>query len=645
MCGFTGKLFRDPSRPVDGALIERMKACMAHRGPDENGTHLQGSIGLGFQRLAVIDLESGSQPMQTEDGKIVIVFNGEVYNFPLLRAELKALGHNFRTRSDTETVLYGYRQWGPAVLERLHGMFAFAIFNHTTRTLFMARDRVGKKPLYYAHLDVGTPDEALIFASEMKSLLAEPRLERRLNPMALNHYLTYQYVPHPFSILEGVHKLPPAHYLRWNPGSEPRIERYWHLEYEPKTAISIEDAVERTHELADEAVKMRMVSDVPLGCFLSGGVDSSLVTALMRRHVSGPLRTFSIGFNEAKFNELPYARQVAEKLETTHEEFIVEPNALECLGALAWHYDEPFADSSAIATYYLARMTKQFVTVALCGDGGDESFAGYTRYGGLARMAAYSRLPEGLRRTAAPLLRALERSMPGSPRARQLSFINRASLMEENRLYVENMVIFRDTMKHALLSPAMRAVMDAPGGDSEALTVALMADGTAKALVDRMMYGDISLYLPGALLPKVDRATMAHGLEGRSPLLDQHVMEFAARLPADVKFPNGRHKTVLKKVASRYFSEEFLNRPKMGFGVPVGEWFRGPLAGFTRDFLLGQTASGRGWFDMTEVKRLVEDHTTRRTDHSHRLWTLMMLEAWAQTFLDRSDPTDGPLSF
>ena len=644
MCGIVGKVHRDPARPVDAGLVARMKRCMEHRGPDEDGTHLRAPAGLGFQRLAIIDLHTGSQPMLSDDGNLVIVFNGEIYNFQDLRDELIGLGHAFRTRSDTETILRGYQQWGARVVDRLRGMFAFAVFDHATNTLFMARDRVGKKPLYYARVGAGTPDEALLFASEMKSLLADPMVERRVDWTALNHYLTYQYVPHPWSIFEGVRKLPPAHTLTWN-GGEPRVERYWRLEYEPKRAMGEDEAVERAFELADEAVRIRLMSDVPLGCFLSGGVDSSLVVALMRRHVAGDLRTFSIGFREEKFNELPFARRVAEQFSTRHEEFIVEPDALECLGALAWHYDEPFADSSAIPTFYLSRMTRRFVTVALCGDGGDESFAGYTRYRGIPQLDRYRRIPRALRAAAQPLFDAAARTAPGSPRARQLAFVNRASLMNENRLYVESMVIFRDTMKRSLIAPESRHLLNELGADSEALTEGLMADGTALALVDRMMHADIELYLPGALLPKVDRATMAHGLEGRAPLLDQRVMEFAARLPAAMKFPDGRQKHILKRVASRFFPMEFLDRPKMGFGVPVGEWFRGPLAGFTRDFLLGDTARRRGWLDMACVGALVDEHIARRADHSHRLWTLMMLEAWARTFLDRADPLEGPVSF
>jgi asparagine synthase (glutamine-hydrolysing) len=435
MCGIVGKVNRDPARPVDPELVERFKRCMVHRGPDDHGTLLRGPAGLGFQRLSIIDLSTGHQPMVNEDGTVAIVFNGEIYNYLDLREELKAAGHVFATRSDTETILHGYEQWGSGVAARLRGMFAFAVFDAKTGALYAARDRIGKKPLHYAHVRVGAPDEALLFASELKSLLAEPTLDRTVDMEAVNHYLTYQYVPHPWTIYRGARKLPPGHWLEWRDGRL-RVERYWRIEHEPKRAITEDQALEEAEALIDEAVRVRLMSEVPLGCFLSGGVDSSTVVAFMRRHVTGDLKTFSIGFEEEKFNELPYARRVAEQFATHHEEFIVKPSALECLGALAWHFDEPFADSSAIPTYYLSRMTRQFVTVALNGDGGDESFAGYTRYAGIPQIEKYRRIPGAVRHLAQGPFDALAEAMPGTPRLGQLAFVNRASLMDPDRLYV-----------------------------------------------------------------------------------------------------------------------------------------------------------------------------------------------------------------
>ncbi len=645
MCGIVGRVNRDPARPVDADLIARMKRCMVHRGPDEDGTHLRAPAGFGFQRLAIIDLKTGQQPMFNEDGTVAIVFNGEIYNFTGLRDDLIARGHRFHTRSDTETILHGYEEWGTGIAQRLRGMFAFAIFDHKTGTLYIARDRTGKKPLHYTLTGAGTDGEALLFASEMKSLLADPAVERRVDINALNHYLTYQYVPHPWTIFEGVRKLPPAHWLEYRDGKL-RVERYWSPDYEPKRAITEADAVEETLAQLDDAVRVRLMSEVPLGCFLSGGVDSSLVVAMMRRHVAGDLKTFSIGFREEKFNELPYARQVAGQFDTHHEEFIVEPDALECLGALAWHFDEPFADSSAIPTFYLSRMTRQFVTVALNGDGGDESFAGYTRYAGIPTVRRYAEtVPGPVRRAAAGPLARLAALVPGSPLLRRLHVVNRISLMSPEYAYIENMVIFRDFQKRELLAPGHRPLLNELDAESEALTAEAMTGGSAIEPVDRMMLGDIALYLPGALLPKVDRMTMAHSLEGRSPFLDVNMMEFAARLPAGVKFAGGRPKHLLRLAARKFFTPEFLDRPKMGFGVPLGDWFRGRLRGFTEDLLLAAPARDRGFFDMTAVARMVNEHMTARADHSHRLWSLLMFEAWARTFLDRGDPLAGPVDF
>lgn len=642
MCGIVGKVYRERSRPVERELIERMKRAMVHRGPDEDGTHLCAPAGLGFQRLAIIDLKSGQQPMKNEDGSVAIVFNGEIYNFKELREELLAAGHTFRTRSDTETILHGFEQWGPGVVERLRGMFAFAIHDSNTQTLFLARDRVGKKPLYYAHLRPGTADEALIFASELKSLLADPDFERRVDIEALNHYLTYQYVPQPWSIFEGARKLSPGHWLLYRNG-EVQIERYWQLDYEPKRKLTEEEAIEKTLSKIDEAVRIRLMSEVPLGCFLSGGIDSSAVVAMMRRHISGDLKTFSIGFKEEGFNELPYARQVAQQFETHHEEFVVEPNALECLGELAWHFDEPFADMSAIPTYYLSKMTRRYVTVALNGDGGDESFAGYARYQGFRAFNRYRKIPRMMRQMAAAPLAAAAEVFSGSAKVELLSYVNNATLLSDEKLYTQTMVIFREYQKRKLLSENYRLVMNELAGDSEQLTASYLEDSPERALVDRMMYSDIMLYLPGALLPKVDRMTMANSLEGRSPFLDHKLMEFAARLPAELKFRNGTLKYLLKQALLRYFPKEFLHRPKMGFGVPVGQWFRGDLRPLVEEFVLGERAKARGFFDPAYVARMYRQHMAGRQNHHHRLWSLIMFEAWARTFLDRADPLEGPL--
>lgn len=642
MCGIVGKVYLDPNRPVEPEIIERMKQCIVHRGPDDHGTHIQKNVGFGFQRLSIIDLATGHQPMLNEDGTVAIVFNGEIYNFLELRKQLLAFGHKFRTRSDTEVILHGYEEWGHNVTTRLRGMFAFAIFDTKTQTLLLARDRVGKKPLYYAIVEPGTKREALVFASELKCLLAEPTFSREVDLVALGHYLTYQYVPHPWSIFQQAKKVEPGNWVEWRNGRL-RQERYWNLHYEPKRRVRLEEAIEQGVTLLDEAVKIRLMSEVPLGCFLSGGVDSSTVVAFMRRHVTGPLRTFSIGFEEEKFNELPYARQVAKQFETEHHEMIVRPDALECVARLAWHFDEPFADSSAIPTYYLAKMTRRHVVVALNGDGGDESFAGYVRYLGFPALRAYERIPRLLRRLWAYPLAVASRAFSSSAKLELWNYVNRVSLMPFESRYVQMMVIFRDYQKRELFLNRHRHRLNGPMADSEFLTEATMLNGTACEPIDRMMFADVMLYLPGALLPKVDRTTMAVSLEGRSPLLDHILMEWAARLPADIKFPDGQLKYLLKQIAGRFFTDEFLNRPKQGFGVPIGLWFRTTLKGLLEDFLLSERSRNRGFFEPSYVKKIVDQHVSGAQNHAHRLWTLLMFEAWARTFLDRSDPLAGPL--
>lgn len=642
MCGIVGKIYLDPARPVEPEIVERMKLCIVHRGPDDHGTFLRGNVGFGFQRLAIIDLATGHQPMVNEDGTVVIVFNGEIYNYLELRKELLAHGHVFQTRSDTEVILHGYEQWGREVAARLRGMFAFAIFDTKTQSLYLARDRVGKKPLYYAIVGRGTAHEALIFASELKALLAEPQFQRRVDLVALSHYLTYQYVPHPWSIFEDAKKVEPGSWLEWRHGRL-RQQRYWNLLYEPKRPVTLEQAVEEGTALLDEAVKIRLMSEVPLGCFLSGGVDSSTVVAFMRQHITGPLRTFSIGFEEEKFNELPYARSVARQFETHHEEMIVKPDALECIARLAWHFDEPFADSSAIPTYYLSKMTRQFVTVALNGDGGDESFAGYERYRGFTAVRRYERIPRCLREALVAPLATAARVFSSSAKLELWNYVNRMSLMPFPSRYAQMMVIFRDYQKRDLFSERHRDRLSAVLDDSEFLTEATMLNGSASAPIDRMMFADIMLYLPGALLPKVDRTTMAVSLEGRSPFLDHKLMEWAARLPADLKFPDERLKFLLKQIASRFFPREFLERPKQGFAIPIGLWFRTTLRPLVEDFLLSERARKRGFFDPNYVQRIVHQHHTGAQNHSHRIWALVMFEAWARTFLDRTDPLAGPL--
>jgi asparagine synthase (glutamine-hydrolysing) len=629
MCGITGKVWFDAERPGDAETVARMTATLVHRGPDDGGVAVSGSAALGHRRLSIIDLAGGHQPVANEDGRYQLVFNGEIYNYRELMAGLKLRGHRFASRCDAETIVHLYEEKGPACVSDLRGMFAFAIWDSRERSLFLAHDRVGKKPLYWA-----MTADALLFGSEMKALLADDSVERRLDPQALSSYLTYQYVPAPGTIFQGIEKLEPASWVLVSfAGGKATVrrERYWQLSYEPKTRFEEGEAREAVVRHLDEAVQVRLESEVPLGILLSGGVDSSAVVAMARRHIAGPLRTFSIGFREETHNELPYARMVAERYATEHEEFIVEPDAIEVLPDLVWHFDEPFADSSALPTYYLSRMTRRHVTVALNGDGGDESFAGYERYRGLPIVRKFERIPRALRaRLVSPIAGAGARLMPRNAFFEKLAMLNEISLADFERHYLAYLTIFHARMKNRLVAT------NGAGMHPDAIdwTLGEMRKSDARAEIDRMMACDVATYLPGALLVKADRMAMAASLEGRSPFLDHKLMEFAARLPAEIKAPGGELKGLLKRALEPHLPREVLYRPKQGFGVPLDDWFRGKLNAYLKDQLLSERARARGFFRMGYVERLIDEQTTGRSRHAHRLWTLLMFELWAQRFMD-----------
>jgi asparagine synthase (glutamine-hydrolysing) len=644
MCGIVGKVYRNADRHVNPELIERMKRSIMHRGPDGEATYTRGNVGLGYQRLAIIDLKTGGQPMFSEDGAVALVYNGEIYNFRELRTILEGLGHTFRTKSDTETVLHGYEQWGTEVVTHLRGMFAFAIWDGRQRRLFVARDRLGKKPLFYAHLKRGTPDESLVFGSELKALLADPDVAREVDLQALSHYLTYEYVPEPLSILKGVEKLNPAEWLTYRDG---QVEKhcYWELRYDPKWDITEEHAIEETRARIEDAVRVRLVSDVPLGCFLSSGTDSSTVVAMTRRHITGPLKTFSAGVKSARHNEVPYCKQVAEHYGTDHHEFIIDDDPLPVLGLLAWHFDEPYGEMSAVPFYYLQKYTAEHVKVIMTGDGGDESFGGYERYKRFHAFDRTRRLPRALRALADAPLGALASALPNHTRLERLSYINRHSLLDDARLFVHNTVIFHHAQKRKLLATNHRALLEGPDGNSENLMYDVMTAMHPEALLDRMMRSDVVMNNPGVSFPKLDRLTMAHSTEARSPFFDHLLMEWVARMPIDIKFAGGNLKALLKKVRKGVVPAESGNRPKVGFGAPHNDWFNGVLKPVAAE-LLGETSvRERGLFDPKYVQLLLDDHTSRRQNNRHRLWTLLMFEAWCQTFLDRPEPLAGPVSF
>ena len=626
MCGIVG-IVRSDTRAVDQALVGRMCEAIRHRGPDEDGFYFGSHVGLGMRRLSIIDLKGGQQPIHNQDSKAWIVFNGEIYNYLELRKKLEKLGHTFYTNSDTEAIIHAYDRYGADCPKHLRGMFAFAIWDNRTQELFLARDRVGKKPLLYSALN-----NQLIFGSEFSALLLHPDISRDIEPEALDHYLSFMCVPAPLTAYRAIKKLEPGHSLRWRNG-EIKIERYWQPDFSHKLDISEQEAGERAIDILREAVRVRLMSEVPLGAFLSGGIDSSTVVALMSQESSAPVKTFSIGFEEQDFSELHHARRVAEHVGADHHEFIVRPDAMEVLPLLVEHYGEPYADSSAIPTYYVARETRKHVTVALNGDGGDESFAGYERYAAMRLAERYHRLPALLRETIVEqAVSLLPTSEIRRSRVRDAKrFLTAASLPKVER-YLRWVSVFDTEHKRSIYSEDFQH--ETNGALAGKLLEPWFERANGSGIVDAALLTDIMTYLPNDLLVKVDIATMAVSLEARSPFLDHHVIEFAASLPEKMKLRGLTTKYLLKRVLTRLLPAENLNRRKMGFGVPIGHWFRGTLQPFLRDTLVSEKALSRGLFKPQAIKQLIELHTRSERDYSHQLWTLLMLELWFQRFID-----------
>ena len=629
MCGIAGKLQLD-NTPVTEAVIGLMTGIIAHRGPDDEGVWIDGQVGLGNRRLAVIDLSPcGHQPMSNEDGSLWIAFNGEIYNFQDLRAELESRGHRFRSRSDTETILHLFEEYGTGAFSRLRGMFALAIWDRNTRVLTLARDRAGKKPLFYHH-----SPRAFVFGSEPKSILQDPAVDARPDLEAIDHYLTYGYVPAPWSAFAGMRKLPPGHWMTVSAAGV-RVERYWSLHYSPKSTEPEAQAAERLDGLLLEATRLRMIADVPLGVLLSGGLDSSAIVAYMRRLTSGRIRTFSIGFDRPEYDELAYASQVAVHFATEHETLIVRPDAAALVPKLAWHYNEPFADSSAIPSFAVCELARRHVTVALNGDGGDESFAGYDRYRAAGYAARMARLPSTVRAAGARASRYLPLGAPKSATYR-LGRMLQALQQDPLEQYGSWIAIFRPSEQEALYSRDFRQQL--PHRPPFALLREAVAAADAPTAVERLIAADVATYLPGDLLVKMDIASMANSLEVRSPFLDHEVMEFAARLPLDRKLRGRTQKAILKQLVAPQLPSGIASRRKMGFGVPIDSWFRHELKEMTYDVLLDRRASERGLFEAGAVRRLIDDHAQGRAHHHHRLWALLMLETWFRLFIDRRCP-------
>ncbi len=606
-----------------------MNAAITHRGPDSDGFHFDRNAGIAMRRLAIIDVRGGDQPVSNEDGSVWIVFNGEIYNHPALRAELERRGHTFRTRSDTECIVHAYEEYGDDCVRHLRGMFAFAIWDARRRRLFIARDRVGKKPLYYAE-----HDGALLFGSELKCLLRYPGFPREPDPVALHHFLTLQCVPHPLTALRAARKLPPGHTLVCEDGLI-TTARYWDLDYRTKLTGPEPELRERVRAKIEESVRIRMMSEVPLGAHLSGGVDSSVIVALMAGLSTRPVKTFSIGFEEAAFNETDHARAVAQKFGTEHEEFIVRPDAMDVLGPLVDHFDEPFADPAAIPLWYLSKLTRQHVTVALNGDGGDEAFAGYQRYYADRVADIYRLVPHALRDGLDALLRHLpgggDKPVEKSPLA-ALRKLGQAASYGSGASVVRWGSYFTEAEKAWLYTPEHAAQVHAE--PSHFTMERTFADSLAGNRLDRTLYTDLHHYLPDALLVKADRMSMAHSLEARSPFLDHELLELAARLPQRWKVRGTTTKWILRDLYRDVLPERIAGRGKLGFSVPLAGWFAGPQLGAVRDLLLAPDSRSRVLFRRKAVAQLVEENRTCRADHGKKLWALLCLEMWMRKLHD-----------
>jgi asparagine synthase (glutamine-hydrolysing) len=632
MCGITGWVSRARERP-DEALLHRMCNAIHHRGPDSEGIFIGEQVALGARRLSIIDLMTGDQPVRSADGSISIVFNGEIYNFQEVRAELEALGHQFHTQGDTEVVVHSYMAWGERFLDRLNGMFALALWDEPHERLILARDRLGKKPLL-----ISQSGGTVVFGSEFQAVLQHPAVRRDVDPLAIDDYLTLGYIPAPRTAFQNIRKLPPGHMLIWDRG-QTRLQSYWSLDFEPKLDIAEGEAIERFDELFQDAVRLRLISDVPLGAFLSGGIDSAAVVAAMADAGHERVKTFSIGFSDPAYNELPLARLVAERYGTEHHEFIVEPRATELLPRLVQHYGEPYADSSALPTFELARVTRKHVTVALNGDGGDEMFGGYDRYRALMlAQSARARLPvpPGVYTLMAGLLSeaAGQRTIAG--RARR--FLGGVATLPGEQ-YSHWMGIFPAGDKDDIYTDEFKGIVSQNRADARLSRP--FDDPGGLGVADVAMKLDVATYLPDDLLVKVDIATMANSLEGRSPFLDYRIAEFAARLPVHLKIRGGRSKYLLKRAMQRRIPPVILNRKKSGFGVPLARWFREDLRPMAYEVILSDRALARGYFEPEAIRRLVDDHVDARADRAPRLWALLVLELWHQAFIDTAGSRDA----
>ncbi|KAA5542195.1 asparagine synthase (glutamine-hydrolyzing) [Roseiconus nitratireducens] len=635
MCGITGAVWQSETQAVDRETLGKMTDALLHRGPDDQGhwiklDHVDGQgrrygVALGFRRLSIIDLEGAAQPMSSEDGSVRMVFNGEIYNYRTLRRRLQGSGHTFASEGDGETIVHLYEDLGTDCFRELNGMFAIAVWDARRNRLVLARDRIGQKPLYYAVVG-----DRLVFGSELKAIAAVPGVCNEIDPGAIDEFLTYQYIPHPGTIWKGVRKLPPGHFAVFEKGRL-QVQRYWDFDPTVEVAATRAQATERLRELLTDSVRLRLQSDVPLGSFLSGGIDSSLITAIAQGQRDSPVRTFSIGFPVADFDETGYAAEVAEFLGTDHQRFEVRPSGVDVIDKLVWHYDEPFGDSSAVPTWYLSELTRREVTVALSGDGGDELFAGYDRYRALwlsrrlqkmfpvhqlPGIGLVQRLPDSDKRNS--LMRRGKRFLEaiGQPTARR---------------YLNWLQIFPESMRADLYTDEF--VESLPGDDPFDFLDAAWRRSKGRDVVTRASIADLLSYLPCDLCTKVDIASMAHSLEVRQPMLDHRVVEFAASLPVSLKFRGRRGKLLLEDTFGDLIPRSIFTRKKMGFGIPIGTWFRTELKPMVHDTLLSDNARIAPYFRREMVERLVGQHEQSRHNHGYRLWNLLILEKWLRRWI------------
>lgn len=627
MCGICGVIHRKKDHPVQFADVKKMCDVIRHRGPDDEGQYVQANVGLGMRRLSIIDLSTGHQPIFNEDRSMAIVFNGEIYNHKDIRKELETKGHVFATKTDTEAIIHAYEEWGVDCVQKLNGMFGFAIWDGRKDRLFLARDRVGIKPMYY-YVD----ENQLAFGSELKSIVQLDSVPREIEPKALDTFLTFEYIPSPYSIFKNIFKLPPGHWMLYENG-EAKIRQYWHLEYK-KSNASTAELERKLEELLEDAVNIRLMSDVPLGAFLSGGLDSSSIVAMMTRHQKDPVKSFSIGFDEATYNELPYARAIAEKFKTEHFEEIITPDAASLTEKILWMLDEPFGDFSVFPTYLVSEMARKNVTVVLSGDGGDELLAGYDTYIAQGVARRYAKLPAFLRKMAIePIINALP------PTAKKKGFINKSKrFIEGARLpdflqHVRWMVFLQRAEKELLYSSDFSRSLN--GYNSHGFIEEYFSQVTSNDPLDQMEYVDIKSYLVDDILVKVDRMSMANSLEARVPFLDHRFVEFAATIPSELRLNGKRTKHILKSSLQHELPMNIIERGKEGFSIPIKNWVKNELKPMMMSALSEQNVKDKGFFDPKYVNRLVDEHLKGRENHSHRIWALMVFHMWHDLYMKK----------